>query len=84
MTKTIVLGDEFDDGLKDRLVAKLKWLGAKPLSSDWSVVGSQELARLSVSLKDQVIRIESETFAGLSISGPDELVDEIVHAQMPN
>jgi hypothetical protein len=77
MTKTIILGDEFDDVLKDRLINKLKLLGAIPLSSDWSVAGSQELSSLSVRLGNEVIEIASETFIGLSISGPDELVDEI-------
>lgn len=77
MVKTAILGDEFDDDLKARLIEILKSLGAKPLSSDWSVAGSQELASLSVNFKGEILDIESETFVGLSISGPDELVDEI-------
>lgn len=77
LKKTVVLGDEFDDDLKVRLVEKMKSLGAKPLSSDWSVAGSQELSALSVSLRGDVLTIQSETFVGLSICGPEDLVDEI-------
>lgn len=77
MQKTIVLGDEFDDDLKSHLIEKLKDMGANPVSSDWGMVGSQEMEFLAIRLHDQIVEIESETFVGLSISGPDEIVDEI-------
>jgi len=77
MSKTIILGDEYDKDLKKRLIDKLKSIGAKPLSIDWGVAGSQELDSLSVQLNGEVIVVEAETFVGLSISGSDELVDEI-------
>lgn len=75
-----MIGDEYDDELKVRLIEKLKVLGAKLLSSDWSLSGSQEVNSLSVELKGEILDIVSETFVGLSISGPDELVDEVVRA----
>lgn len=78
VTKTVALGAEFDEALKGHLIERLKSLGAMPLSADWSLVGSQELNRLSVGFKGEVLSIESETFIGLSISGPEELVDEII------
>lgn len=77
MTKTTILGDEFDADLKTRLVKKLKSLGAIPVSSQWSVTGSQELSSFSVTLEGEALDIVSETYVGLSISGPDDLVDEI-------
>jgi hypothetical protein len=77
MLKTIILGDEFDEKLKYRLIDKLKSMGANPLSSDWGIAGSQELDSLSVQIGGDVVNIESETFVGLSISGRDALVDEI-------
>lgn len=77
MSKTIILGDEYDDDLKNRLIEKLKSIGATPLSTDWGVAGSQELDSLSVQLRGEIIVIEAETFVGLSISGSDGLVDEI-------
>lgn len=83
MRKTIILGDEFDQNLKARLIDKLKSMGAIPLSSDWSVAGSQELASLSVRLQNEVIDIVSETFVGLSISGADKIVDEIASSLAP-
>jgi hypothetical protein len=77
MAKTVILGDEFDDDLKSRLFEKLKEMGANPVSSDWGIAGSQEIDSLSIRVYDQIIEIESETFVGLSISGPEEIVDEI-------
>lgn len=78
MAKTIILGNEFDESHKSRLIEILKSLGAIPLSSDWTVVGSQELTSFAVSLRAEVLKAESETYIGLSISGPDTLVDEII------
>ncbi|MCI5076423.1 hypothetical protein [Oricola sp.] len=77
MAKKVVIGDDFDYALKRRLIDKLKAIGAVPLSSDWSLVGSQELSQLSVRIGSDVVGIESETFIGLSISGPDGIIDEI-------
>jgi hypothetical protein len=59
------------------LIEKLKFLGAVHLSSDWGVAGSQELETMSIQLRGDVVIIEAETYVGLSISGPDVLVDEI-------
>ncbi len=73
MNKVEILGDEFDSELKSRLIKILKELGAKPISSKWVFAGSQELGTLSVVYKGEGIIIESETFIGLSISGPEEL-----------
>lgn len=78
MTKTIVLGDEYDEKLKSKLIENLRIIGATPVKSDWKLAGSQELMSLSVSLRGEVVVIESETYVGLSISGPDNLIDEIV------
>jgi len=78
VSKTVILGDEYDDDLRDRLIDCLKSMGAIPVSSDWGVAGSQEIDSMSVRLHNEVIDIEVETFVGLSISGPDNLVDEIV------
>ena len=77
MATTIVLGNEHDETLRADLVAALKSLGAVPLSSDWAVVGSQELTSFIVSLRGEVLKVESETYIGLSISGPEEEVAEV-------
>jgi hypothetical protein len=77
MRKTVVLGDEFDDGLAARLIANLKASGAIQRSSDWSLAGSQEIRSLSVRIGSEIVEISSETYVGLSISGPEDIVDEI-------
>lgn len=80
MPRTVILGEEHDAALKGRLMEWLKAAGAVPLSSEWGVAGSQEVASLTVDLRGAVIRIEAETYIGLSISGPDEVVGEIARA----
>jgi hypothetical protein len=77
MRKTVVLGDEFDDALATRLIEKLKSSGAIPLSSDWSLAGSQEIRSLSARIRSETVEISAETYIGLSISGPEDIVDEI-------
>lgn len=78
MVRKVILGDEFDAGLRARLLSILESGGAVPLGADWAVAGSQEFDRLTVSLSGATIVIEAETYAGLSLAGPDALVIEII------
>jgi hypothetical protein len=77
MTKTLILGDEYDEGLRRSLLAVLRQSGAEHLDSDWAVVGSQELETLRVDVAGQIITVEAETYIGLTITGNHVLVDEI-------
>ena len=79
MTKTIILGDEFDDHLRSVLVEVMHDMGAKTLVADWSVVGSQEFETAKLELRGKIVDVESETFIGLSITGDANDVDEIAH-----
>lgn len=76
--KHIVIGDESDDGLLEAVRNVIKDMGAKEISSERVVVGSQDIQILRVLLQDQVIVVEAETYIGITVAGEQELVDEIV------
>jgi hypothetical protein len=75
--KTVNLGDEFDEKLWKALRSSLSDLGAKNCDENWGIGGSQELVTLVVELEGALIRIESETYMGLTVSGPARLVDKV-------
>ncbi|WP_426611408.1 hypothetical protein [Bradyrhizobium sp. McL0616] len=79
MTKTKILGPEFDQRLRRILVEVLRDIGAKVLDADWSVVGSQELETVKFELQGRTIEVEAETYIGLSLTGDESDVDEIAH-----
>ena len=78
---TVVLGDEFDDSLRHMIFNVLSEMGA--LFVDYggrAVAGSQEVEALRVLIDGQELNVEAETYAGLSISGPAELVLRVQRA----
>ena len=52
-------------------------LGAVGLDKSWAVGGSQEIEVAEVELMSEKIRIESETFIGVTILGPEVIIDII-------
>jgi hypothetical protein len=77
MRKTIVLGAEFDENLRRTLVQLMRELGATTLDSDWSLVGSQDVASAKLEVRGRIIEVVSETYMGLSITGDEADVNEI-------
>jgi hypothetical protein len=77
MTKTVILGTESDEPLRSILLEVMRELGARTLDTSWGVGGSQELATAKAEIRGKVVDVESETYVGLSITGDDDLVDEI-------
>lgn len=75
--KTIVLGDEYDVVLRESLQHVLQLKGAAKIDGERGFAGSQEVEVLTYSLGDSRIVVESETYVGLSVTGPDSLVDAI-------
>jgi len=72
---SIVLGDEFDDALRSRLLSMLQALDARVVGPERRAIGgSQELEELDVLVNGQLLHVEAETYMGLSITGPAELV----------
>jgi hypothetical protein len=73
----ITLGDEFDDELRQKLMQALNDLGAKAGDSNRFVAGSQDLEKFDAFVDGQKIRIEAETYVGLTVSGPADLLKKI-------
>lgn len=80
MTKTVILGDEYDDALRERLLITLRALGAEMIDGSWAVAGSQELESCRVRLDGEELVVEAETYVGLSLTGPAELADRVAAA----
>lgn len=75
---TVVLGDEFDESLRERLIDVLRKADAcQPARGDRFTVGSQDLEELDVEIGGRVLHIEAETYVGLSITGPADLVEQV-------
>jgi hypothetical protein len=71
------IGPEFDEYLHKRLGAALKAVGFG-LDSEWSgVCGSQDVSHWTVSSEMGELTVESETYIGLSVTGPKALLDRV-------
>lgn len=75
--QTVNLGNEFDDRLWSALRAVINELGGKVGRKDWGVVGSQELESFEVELMGTHIRVESETYIGITLTGMPSVVARI-------
>jgi hypothetical protein len=76
--KTLVLGPEYDERLRLILRDTLHRLGGQQIAATKSLLGgSQALDSIEVEVAGQRLVVESETYVGLSISGPADLVDRI-------
>src|SRR5687767_402716 len=87
LSKTVVLGREYDRDLRDVVIGVLREQGAISRNSSWGVAGSQELATLEADLGGHTIVVEAETYIGLSITGEADLVDRLaalVRCRLPN
>ena len=47
------------------------------MEEKWSLVGSQELSEYEFTFKNETIKIEVETYIGISIIGEEKIVDLI-------
>lgn len=75
---TVILGDEFDDALRTKLLNVLRGLGGFTAGpGERLLVGSQDFEDLEVLVDGQVLHVEAETYVGLSIEGPAELVGRV-------
>ena len=78
LLKTVIIGDEYDDALIEKLRDVLKNEGVKVIEKKWGIGGSQEIAEYYVIIKNENLKIEIETYIGISITGKPDLVDSIV------
>jgi hypothetical protein len=76
-TETWVVGPEHDDRLRARLGEVLRALGCRIDHREWGVAGSQEISTWDVHSASGMLRIEAETYVGLTVTGPRNLVDAV-------
>jgi hypothetical protein len=70
--QTIVLGNEFDSVLRDKVLAVLKGMNAITVDSDWIMAGSQEVELVEFQINERSLFLETETYIGLSVRGDAE------------
>jgi hypothetical protein len=73
----LLLGDEYDDALFRRLYDAVERLGGTIQDQDWQLGGSQEVVTFTIELPDGRLEAIAETYAGLSLSGPESLVAQV-------
>jgi hypothetical protein len=72
-----IVGSEHDRALFEQLGEVLRALGYR-LGNEWSGVGgSQDISHWEVSGPNGSLIVEAETYVGLSVSGPTELVSAV-------
>jgi hypothetical protein len=77
MKKKLVLGDEYDEALRQIVMDCLAAMGADVEARQWGLGGSQIIDTCKVSLGRDLLVVESETYVGLSIRGEARLVDRV-------
>jgi len=80
----IVLGDEYDDVLFERLVAEVEALGGSITGREWTLGGSQEMTVFEISLPGGRIEAVTATYVGLSLRGTPSLVEQLARRVAPN
>ncbi|WP_147476967.1 hypothetical protein [Vandammella animalimorsus] len=77
MTENVIIGSECDENLKSALFLALKKMGAKKISEMDALAGSQDVSIHEFLVKNEIIKVESETYVGLSLVGSKNLIMEI-------
>lgn len=77
MSENIIIGSEHDGNLKNALCLALKAMGAEKISQIDALAGSQDVSIHEFLVKNAIIKVESETYVGLSLVGPKNLIMEI-------
>lgn len=77
MEKTVSLGPEWDDMLRSKLKRALESLGADTIDHSWGMGDSQEVEMLAVIVDGRQLHVEAETYVGLTLSGPTDLVERV-------
>jgi uncharacterized protein YihD (DUF1040 family) len=76
----VLLGAEFDSALFQRLVKVVTAAGGQMSEASYAVGGSQEVKTYDVVLPSGKLVVTRETYVGLSLRGPAEIVQEVRRA----
>jgi hypothetical protein len=80
----VLIGGETDGDLLERLSANVRSLGGSIKNSDWAIGGSQEITTYKITLPQGNLEAVAETYIGLLLRGPEELVSLLAKSVMPN
>ena len=69
-----LVAEEHDEAAIKRLGDALREAGGSVQAPTWSVAGSQELSTWHVTFPRGSVEVTAETYCGLRVSGPKELV----------
>jgi hypothetical protein len=72
--KQVTLSSEVDSELWEKLCAVVELLGGSIHELHWAMGGSQEIIKYRIDLPSGSLEATSETYVGLSLQGPDDLV----------
>jgi hypothetical protein len=75
--KKIILGEEYDEVLIERLKSFLVNDGAIFKDKKEALAGSQDYVSYELEYQGDIIRIEIETYIGVSITGKESIVDHV-------
>ena len=75
--KTVLLGSEGDNELRAHVKQALEKMGAKYIDGSWGHFGSQIVETFDFSIESRRLHLEAETYEGLTVSGPADLVDTL-------
>jgi hypothetical protein len=78
LKKKLIVGEEYDEALRHAVMAELAALGATIEAQQWGLGGSQIIHTTKLRLGKDTLVVESETYVGLSLSGPARVVDRVV------
>lgn len=76
--KTVILGDEFDEQLISDLKNLLLKDGGVIIDNKEAVAGSQDYTSYEIKYQNSVVKVEIETFMGISITGNESVIDYLV------
>ena len=74
---TIHLGEAYDNDLRDAIITVLKKNGWIVIDKSWGVAGSVELEIVKFKSGKDMLVFESETYEGLSVTGPKTVAVDI-------
>ncbi|WP_159069080.1 hypothetical protein [Burkholderia metallica] len=74
----IVIGDEYDEALRKALSIAISEIGAEVVDKSGGVAGSQDVEVLVINVGGETVKIEAETFVGISVEGPELTVADFM------
>ena len=77
INESIVIGNEYDEKLIKSLFLILQEIGAVKKDESSALVGSQDYYLARYEVNNLILTVEIETYIGVTLSGPSNVVREI-------